>query len=58
MEKTIKCIECQKEFEVVGSPEKSKATRDVPINVKCMECNAVNVVAWPEGLGHFVRRAD
>jgi hypothetical protein len=58
MEKTIRCIKCKEKSEIVGSTQNSKATRDVPISVKRVECNAINVVAWPDGLGHFVRRAD
>jgi phage FluMu protein Com len=58
MEKTIRCAKCQEKFEVVGSTEKSKATRDVTISVKCMECDAINDVAWPDGMRYFVRKAD
>jgi hypothetical protein len=58
MYKAIICISCQEKFEVVGSAKKPKPTREVTINVNCVECGAVNFVAWPYGAPCFPRRAD
>ena len=58
MQKTIKCDKCNETFEVVGSTENSHVTRDVTISVKCVECDAINVLTWPDGAQYFVRKAD